>query len=165
VLDGFLLLLRDRAQNVAGTRDVREIDLGLEIVLTVSGTGGGPVRSGRRVGASTEVLAYEFGLVLFERARVSFFLGDADRGQDLKNFSALDLQLARQIVDSNFAHRIQWLAIGGSRLEKSTSRKPIDHHCHFCLSPLPELHCVLLLFPRLAVGFFLPLHQSLITGH
>ena len=48
-----------------------------------------------------KVLLYALGLILFDGAGVRFFLGDADLGKDLEDLSAFDLELSRQIVDSN----------------------------------------------------------------
>jgi hypothetical protein len=44
------------------------------------------------------------GLVVFNRAGVSFALTQAELPQDIKNLLALDFHLAREIVDSNLAH-------------------------------------------------------------
>jgi hypothetical protein len=60
-----LFLLRDRAQHVTGTRDVRQVNLGLEFFFAVRGS--------RRLGRSgscfamcTQVFPYELRFVLFQ---------------------------------------------------------------------------------------------------
>jgi hypothetical protein len=47
---------------------------------------------------------HQFRFVLFQRAGVCLLLGNAHRGQRVKNFSAFDFQLTGQIVDSNLTH-------------------------------------------------------------
>jgi hypothetical protein len=92
MLDGFLLL-RDEAQDVSGPRNMREVDLGLDLFFAVSGTRRSLRRTRRRIGAAAEMLPHQFRFMLFERTGVRFFLRDAHRGQHVKNFSALDFQL------------------------------------------------------------------------
>jgi len=47
---------------------------------------------------------HQFCFVLFQRTGVRLLLGNAHRGQRVKNFSAFDFQLTGQIVDSNLTH-------------------------------------------------------------
>lgn len=54
--------------------------------------------------APLQVRAHTLGFVALERTRMGLLLRDADRGQSLQDLPALDLQLARQIIDSNFTH-------------------------------------------------------------
>ena len=96
-------LLLDRAQNISRTGDVRQIDLGLEIVLAATGACG-LCTAGGLVGVRLEIFADQHCLMLFDRAGVRFLFGNTDGSQSVKNRLALDFQLARQIVDSNLAH-------------------------------------------------------------
>jgi hypothetical protein len=102
MLDGFLLL-GDGAQHISRTRNMREVDLGLDLFFAASGTGGFR-RTRRRVGSAAEMFPYQFRFVIFQRTGVRLLLRDAHRGQHVKNFLALDFQLTGQIVDSNLAH-------------------------------------------------------------
>ncbi len=54
--------------------------------------------------AALKYAAHLLGLVLFNRAGVSFTLTQAELSQNIKNLLALDFHLAREIVDSNLAH-------------------------------------------------------------
>jgi hypothetical protein len=47
------------------------------------------------------MLASEFGMIQVERARVRLLFGDADLGQIVDQDLGLDLQLARQLIDTN----------------------------------------------------------------
>jgi hypothetical protein len=51
-----------------------------------------------------QICAHPLGFVGFERARVGFLFSYADHRQGIQDLPALDFQLARQIVDSNFTH-------------------------------------------------------------
>jgi hypothetical protein len=102
MLDSFLLL-RDGAQHISRPRNMREVDLGLDLVFAASGTRG-LRRTRRRVGSAAEILPHQFRFVFFQRTGVRFLLRDAHRGQHVKNFLALDFQLTGQIVDSNLTH-------------------------------------------------------------
>jgi len=97
------LLLRDEAQNVSRSRNMREVDLGLDAFFAVGGTRS-LRRTGRPLEAATEMLPHQFRFVLFQRTGVRFLLRNAHRGQHVKNFFALDFQLTGQIVDSNLTH-------------------------------------------------------------
>jgi hypothetical protein len=103
MLSGFLEL-GDGAQHVSGPRNVREVDLGLDLFFAVNGARSSPCRTRCRIGASAEMLPHQVRFVIFQRAGVRFLLRDAHRGQHVKNFLALDFQLTGQIVDSNLTH-------------------------------------------------------------
>jgi hypothetical protein len=95
--------LLDRAQHISGTRDVRQIDFGLDLVFATRGARRS--RGGRRfLGMSAEVVPDQNGFVFFQRAGVRFLFGNTDFGEHVKNRLALDLQLPRQIIDSNLTH-------------------------------------------------------------
>jgi hypothetical protein len=100
---GCFLLLRDRTQNIAGTGNMRQVDLGLDLVFDMSGT-----RRLRRcrpcLRMSAQMLADQFRLVLLQRAGVRFLLGNTHHWQNVKNRLALDFQFPGQIVDSNLTH-------------------------------------------------------------
>ncbi len=96
------LLLRDGAQYVARTGNMREIDLGFNLVFGAGSRGARrPRLRGSTLGTGAKMLADEFGFVVFQRTRVRLFLGHAHRGQHVKNLFALDFQLTGQIIDSN----------------------------------------------------------------
>lgn len=101
MLRGFLLL-RDRAQHISRPRNMREVDLGLDLVFTASGTCG--FRRARRLGSAAKMFPHQFRFVIFQRTGVRLLLRDPHRGQHVKNFLALDFQLTGQIVDSNLTH-------------------------------------------------------------
>ncbi len=115
-------LLRNCPENIPRTRDVREINLCLDLFLTASGSGRF-ARRRRRLSVRAEVLAYQLRLVLLQRTGVGLLLGYAYFGEDIKNRLALDLQLPRQIVDSNlthppfrFLHRFRYVRMSTSRI-------------------------------------------------
>jgi hypothetical protein len=104
------LFLLDRAQHITGTRDMREIDLGLDLFFGTSGAR----RSCRCVivvGVGPDMLTDEFCLVLLKRAGMRFLLRDTNYGKNVKNCLALDLQFSCQIVDSNLTHPLRFLSV------------------------------------------------------
>jgi hypothetical protein len=62
---GRFLLLRDRAQNIARAGNMRQVDLGLDLVFDVSGAGR-LRRSRGGIRATTQMLADQFRLMLFQ---------------------------------------------------------------------------------------------------
>src|ERR1700690_121555 len=99
---GCFLLLGDGAQYVARTGNMRQIDLGLDLVLNIGGRSARrPCRTRSGFGAGAKILADEFGFVVLQRTRMGLFLRDTHRGQHVKNLLALDFQLTGQIIDSN----------------------------------------------------------------
>jgi hypothetical protein len=97
------LLLRNRAEHVTGTGDMRKINLRLDLFFAASRTRRFCARRAC-LSVRTEVLANQLRLVFLQRAGVGLLLGYTDFDQDIKNRLALDLQLPRQIVDSNLTH-------------------------------------------------------------
>ena len=91
--------LCDRFQHIAGFRDVREIDLGLELVRRCGGATRAATRGGRLIG---EIPFHTLRFVIFDGAGVRFLFGDPDLGQNVKHLFALDLEFPRQIINSNF---------------------------------------------------------------
>jgi hypothetical protein len=57
------LLLGDGAQHVAGPRDMRKVDLGLDLFFTASRARSRPRRTGRFVGAAAEMFPHQFRFV------------------------------------------------------------------------------------------------------
>jgi hypothetical protein len=53
-----------------------------------------------------EIGAHLGGLVVVQRARVRFLVGDAQAGQTVDNRLTLYFQLTRQFVDSNCTHSL-----------------------------------------------------------
>lgn len=105
---GGSLLLGDGAQDVARSRDMRQVDLGLDLVFAVSETRRWPGRTRRRIGTAAKMFPYQVRFVIFQRTGVRFLLSDAHRGQCVKNFLALDFQLTGQIVNSNLTHPLSF---------------------------------------------------------
>jgi hypothetical protein len=60
---GCFLQLRDGAQYIPRARDMREVDLGLDLFFAVRGTRS-PRRTGRCVGAAAEMSPHQFGFVI-----------------------------------------------------------------------------------------------------
>jgi len=58
------LLLGNRAQHVAGARDMREVDFGLDFFFAVGGARGRLGRTGRHIGAAAEMPSHQFRFVV-----------------------------------------------------------------------------------------------------
>jgi 5-formyltetrahydrofolate cyclo-ligase len=54
--------------------------------------------------STLKVRANLVGLIVFQRTGVRLAAGQAEFGQYIKNLTALDFHLAREIVDSNLTH-------------------------------------------------------------
>jgi hypothetical protein len=80
---------------------VGEVDLGLDFVSLARGTRG-PGWS--RLSGGAEMGPHLVCFVVFKRTGMGFLFSDTNFRQDVKNRLALDLQLSRQIVDSNLTH-------------------------------------------------------------
>jgi len=61
------------------------------------------------------MLPNQIRFVFFQRTRVRLLLGNAYRGQHVKNLFALDFQLTGQIIDSNL-HPLSFSFSGPARL-------------------------------------------------
>ena len=87
-----MLLIKNRLQHITGLGDVRQINLGLDLIRSrMSGTG-------RPSGTVSITRAFEVGtnffrFVLFERAGMGLLLGDTHFRQYVKNSLALNFQL------------------------------------------------------------------------
>ena len=95
---GGSLLLRDGAQHISGSRNMREVDLGLDLVFGASCTRSPLAELGAVLGTAAKMFPHQFGFVIFQRTGVRFLLRDAYRGQHVENFLALDFQLTGQII-------------------------------------------------------------------
>lgn len=97
--EGLLVLaLLDGLEDVAGLGDAGPVDLGPGLFLFC----------GRRLrgsaSAAPEESAYAVGFFRFNGTGVRFLFGHSAFFQRIQDFSALNFQFTRQIVDSNFAH-------------------------------------------------------------
>ncbi len=97
--------LFDGLQHIAGLRNLREIDLGLDFI------GHSPFRPGLigRSGFfqfSLEVPAHTFDLIALERTRVALLIVDADGRQVVEDCLAFNFQFSGQIVNANFFHSV-----------------------------------------------------------
>jgi hypothetical protein len=98
-----LLFLRDELEDVAGLGNMREIDLGFDLVIAASSARG--ARAGRgSFGARFENGAHLLSLVVLERTGVRLLLGDTSFRKNVENCLAFNFQLPSQIVDSNLTH-------------------------------------------------------------
>jgi hypothetical protein len=80
---------------------MREIDFRFDFRLTMGSRVRRPVSGRCGFSLRAQALANQIGFVIFQRTGVRFLLGDTHFRQHVKNFLALDLQLAGQIIDSN----------------------------------------------------------------
>ena len=96
------MLAANGVQHIAWLGDVRQVNLGLDLVGFAASTGLGGRGLGFGTGAemSTHLLCFVF----LDRTRVRLLFSDSDFSQDVKNRLALDFQLPGQIVDSNLTH-------------------------------------------------------------
>jgi hypothetical protein len=97
-----LLLADDCLQNIAGTGDVRQINLRFNAFRF--GADRARRFSGRAFAGATQFDADFLRLILFQRTGVRLLLGHPYVGQYVENSFALDFQLSGQIVDSNLTH-------------------------------------------------------------
>jgi hypothetical protein len=100
---GILLLLlgQNGLQHVAGLGDVREINLGRNALRGARGLRAGALRTPR---ATLKMCAHLLCFVGLQRTGMGLAGGQAELCQYVKNPSALDFHLAREIVDSNLTH-------------------------------------------------------------
>jgi hypothetical protein len=97
----FLLLCQNGLHHVAGLGDVREINLGRNCLGRARRRTAAVARCPR----STLKLRTNFvSLVVFNRTGVGLALTQAELRQHVKNLTAFDFHLAREIVDSNLTH-------------------------------------------------------------
>jgi len=97
------LLLVNKLQHVARLGDVRQVNLGLDLI----GLGARcAARLGRGLsfGGSLKVGAHFFSLMILNGTGVSLLLRYTDQSQHIENGLAFDFELSCQIVDSNLTH-------------------------------------------------------------
>jgi hypothetical protein len=97
------LLFTDGIQNVAGPGDIREIDLGLNLVA-IDAAWTRLLGRSLRLAGGTQVGAYLLRFVLFHGTGMRLLLGDAYFRKCVENRFTFDFQLPGQIVNSNLAH-------------------------------------------------------------
>jgi len=95
-------LLGDQLEHIAGLGDVRQVNLGLDLIGFAAGTRLG----GRGLGfcSGAEMSADLLSFVFLDRTRMRLLLGNSDFSQYVKDGLALDLEFPGQIVDSNLTH-------------------------------------------------------------
>jgi len=97
----FMLLGQNGLHHVANLGDVRQINLWLNSLRSLR-------RRGSAVGCPMQPLlkmrADLVGFVLVNRTGVGLALGQSEFRQYIKNLTALDFHLSREIVDSNLTH-------------------------------------------------------------
>jgi hypothetical protein len=96
-------LLGNGTQYIARPGNIREVNLCLDAFIA-RGTARGLCRTRRRIGAAAKMFAHQVRFVILERTGMRFLFRNTDRGQNVKNFLALDFQLTGQIVNSNLTH-------------------------------------------------------------
>ena len=96
---GWLLLGPDGIQNIAWLGNMRQVNLGLDLVAF--GAHGTCSPAGRLRLFGAEVGPYLHGFVVFNGTGVSLFLSDSDFRKCIENSFTLNFQLPGQIVDSN----------------------------------------------------------------
>jgi hypothetical protein len=84
-------LLRNRAQHVAGTRDLRQIDFGFDFFFAAGGGARGLAGARSGFAAGPQMLPNQIRFMLFQRTGVRLLFRNSNRGQRVKNFLALDL--------------------------------------------------------------------------
>ena len=97
----FLLFGQNGLHHVAGLGDVGKIDFRRNCLGCARRRA---ARVARRARSMLELPANLVGLVVLDRTRVGLALTQAEFPEHVKNLSALDFHLAREIVNSNLAH-------------------------------------------------------------
>lgn len=126
------LLLRDGAQHITRTGDVRQVNLGFDFVFAAQWARGFRRRS-LRFGLASDMGPDLVCFVVFDRTGVSLLLGHPDERKRVKNGLAFDFQFSREIVNSNLTHpTFLFPALG---LHRSPHGVNLAHPQH------PELAC------------------------
>ncbi len=100
---GSFLLLRNSAQHIPGTRDVRQVDLGFDFFFAAQRTRGfrrGSLRIGLASNMSPDLVCF----VVLDRTGMRLLLSHSDKRKRVENGLALDFQFSREIVNSNLTH-------------------------------------------------------------
>ena len=99
----------DGVQNIAGTRNLGKIDLGLDLVAFGASGTRRLCRSHRLTCVRMEMRTHLDGFVIFNGTGMGLLLGDSDFLQYVENRLAFDFQFSGQIVNSNLAHPLCFL--------------------------------------------------------
>ncbi len=97
----FFLLRQNGLQHVAGLGDVREVDFWCDGLLSARGRGAAMAGRAR---SALKLRANLVGFITLKAAGVGLACAQAEFRQYVKNLSALDFHLAREIVDTNLTH-------------------------------------------------------------
>jgi hypothetical protein len=90
--------LRDRLQHIARLGDVRQVDLGLELVgRSCRGTG---TTAGTGLLLCKKLL-HALRFIMLDGTGVRFLFGDTDLGQNVEDFFTLYLEFSGQVINSN----------------------------------------------------------------
>lgn len=97
------MLLTNGIQHIARAGDMREINLGFDLVGR-GATSAGCLELGMVAIPGLQISAHLFGFMLFERTGMGFLLDDSDVRERIENTFAFYFQLSCQIVNSNLTH-------------------------------------------------------------
>ena len=97
------LLFTDSIQNVAGPGNIREINLGFNLIA-FNAARARVFRRGLRFAGGTQINTHLLRFVLFNGTGMRFLLSNAYFWKCVENRFAFDFQLPSQIVNSNLAH-------------------------------------------------------------
>jgi hypothetical protein len=97
------LLLAQEVENITRLGDMREVDLGLDLI-TFSAAGARRSPADLGFACLMKMSPHFVGFVVFERTGMGLFFRDTDFGKHIENRLAFDFQFSGQIVDSNLAH-------------------------------------------------------------
>jgi hypothetical protein len=95
-----LLLLRDRLQYIAGFGDMRQVDLGLELIHRRAAARAAARRA--RFAMLLVVLLDLLGFIHFDRARVRLLFCNSDLYKKVKDHFALNLKFSCEVINSDF---------------------------------------------------------------
>jgi len=97
-----LLLLGNQIEHISRLGDMRQVNLGLDLIRFARGTRrtAGRARLIRRPEVSPQFLRF----VILHGTGMRLLLGDPNFGQHIEDRLALDLEFSGQIVDSNLTH-------------------------------------------------------------
>jgi hypothetical protein len=96
-------LLAQEVENVTRLGDMREVDLGFDLIA-FGAAGARSLAGGLRFTGLVEMSPHLVGFVVLERTGMSLLLRDTEISEHIQDCLALDFQFSGQIVDSNLAH-------------------------------------------------------------
>lgn len=120
------MLLTNGVEHIARAGNMREINLGLDLVAR-TGTGTAGFWQGVLTFPGLQIGAHLLGFMLFERTGMGFLLGDSDVRKCIENSLAFYFQLSCQIVDSNLTHPPRF-----------SSRFPLRFHTNLTVVDFPS---------------------------